>query len=56
MASTTGKIFLPKQRVRKGRGVAGYKGKNIVVLDEKAKPVVEETAPATLGKKKSKGE
>ena len=37
MTDTKGPIFLPKQRVRPDRGIAGYKGKNIrVVADPKA--------------------
>lgn len=31
MASNEGKVYLPQQRVRPGRGRAGYKGKNVVV-------------------------
>lgn len=36
MANTEGTIYLPKQRVRRGRGKAGYKGKNIKVVDDPA--------------------
>lgn len=43
MADT--KIFVPKQPVK--RGVAGYRGKNVVVVDRRGKP---EAAP----EKKSK--
>jgi hypothetical protein len=31
------KVYLPKQKIR--RGTAGYKGKNVVVVDEDGKPV-----------------
>ena len=39
MASNEGKIFLPKQHVKKGRGVPGYKGDNIEVVDADGKKV-----------------
>lgn len=26
-------IYLPKQSVKPGRGVAGYKGKDVIVID-----------------------
>lgn len=32
MANTEGTIYLPKQRVRPGRGRPGYKGKDIKVV------------------------
>lgn len=31
------KVYLPQQKVR--RGTAGYKGKNVVVVDSDGKPV-----------------
>ena len=36
MAETEGTIYLPKQQVRRGRGRAGYKGKNIKVVADPA--------------------
>lgn len=36
MATNEGTIYLPKQRLRRGRGVAGYKGKNIKVVADPA--------------------
>ena len=35
MADTDKKVYLPKQHVK--RGVAGYRGENIVVVDAKGK-------------------
>ncbi|HEY6568606.1 MAG TPA: hypothetical protein VI341_13905 [Actinomycetota bacterium] len=42
----TEKIYLPKQRVK--RGVAGYRGKDIVVMDARNKA---EAAPEKKAKK-----
>lgn len=33
------KVYLPQQRVAKGRGKPGYKGKNVVVVDETGQAV-----------------
>ena len=48
MTDTEGTIYLPKQRVRPGRGKAGYKGKNIRVVTDpsKAKAAADERAAA----------
>lgn len=48
VTDTKGPIFLPKQRVRPGRGIAGYKGKNIKVV---ADPAAAAEARATKGSK-----
>jgi len=37
MTDTEGTIYLPKQHVKKGRGVPGYKGKNIKVVADPSK-------------------
>ena len=39
MASNEGTIHLPQQHVKKGRGIPGYKGKDIEVVDDKGKVV-----------------
>lgn len=31
--ATESKVYLPKQKVKAGRGVAGYRGKDVVVVD-----------------------
>lgn len=47
MASNEGTIYLPKQRVRRGRGTPGYKGKNIkVVADPSAARAADEEKAA----------
>jgi len=48
MTDTKGPIFLPKQRVRPDRGIAGYKGKNIKVV---ADPAAAAEARAAKAKK-----
>jgi hypothetical protein len=45
------KIYLPKQRVRRGK--AGYKGKNIVVVNDPAAAQARAAARTTEGAKAS---
>lgn len=54
MATNEGTIYLPKQRVRPGRGKAGYKGKGIKVVADPAKAAAEDQAKAA--KKAAKDE
>ena len=49
MTNTKGPIFLPKQKVRPGRGKPGYKGSNIKVVANPA-------AAAEARAKRIKGE
>jgi hypothetical protein len=44
-----GVIFLPKQRVRPGRGKVGYKGKNIKVVADPAMAREAQAAKANKG-------
>lgn len=39
MADTEGTIVLPKQHVKRGRGIPGYKGKDIEIVDDDGKVV-----------------
>lgn len=57
MANTEGTIYLPKQRVRPGRGRPGYKGKDIkVVADPSAARAADEAKAAKSSAKKSADE
>jgi hypothetical protein len=57
MASNEGTIYLPKQRVRPGRGRPGYKGKEIkVVADPSAARAADEAKAAKATTKKSADE
>ena len=49
MASNEGKVVLPQQHVKSGRGVPGYKGQNIVVVDADGNEVKSATK-STKGK------
>lgn len=40
------KVYVPKQIVKPGRGVAGYRGKDVVVVDKSGKEDKEATAAA----------
>lgn len=53
MASNTGKIYLPKQHVRPGRGKPGYKGKDIVVVADPAKAEAEDREKAAKAAEKA---
>ena len=39
MANNDGAVYLPLQHVKKGRGKPGYKGKDVIVVDDKGKEV-----------------
>lgn len=49
MADSKDVIFLPKQRVRPGRGITGYKGKNIKVVADPALAREASAAKASKG-------
>lgn len=53
MANTEGTIYLPKQRVRKGRGIPGYKGKDIKIVVDPAKAEAADREKAAKAAKKS---
>lgn len=46
MATNEGTIYLPKQHVKKGRGVPGYKGENIKVVADPTKARAADEAKA----------
>jgi len=54
MASNEGTIYLPKQRVRPGRGKPGYKGKDIkVVADPSAARAADEAKAAKVAEREN---
>ena len=56
MASNDGKVILPQQHVKKGRGVPGYKGENIDVVDADGKVVGHGDTGDTKTKSATKGD
>ena len=55
MATNEGTVYLPKQRVRPGRGRPGYKGENIkVVADPSAARAADEEKAAKADAKTTK--
>lgn len=49
VADKDGKVYMPKQTTR--RGVAGYRGNNIIVVDAKGKPDPSAVKPLSTGGK-----
>jgi hypothetical protein len=54
MTDTEGTIYLPRQHVKRGRGVPGYKGKNIKVVADPAKARAADEAKAAKAEKAAK--